>query len=349
MNIKNALTISVILVAVLTLSVVGWACDFTFNYDEITAPVGTVGEIGVRVQKTHNQCVMDGLDYHFEYSDLQVLEETEWEQLGPDLYEKWFQVSLSRLGDGEFKIYMDCTKDGYEEAVLPVTVTAGEEDGVWSVAMSGAYPFTDEIGMTAEMTTGAIWLHDGVLSVADRSVVLPTAPEGLVDYQGEAYVYTAQTEGESAVLLLVSDEFFYRFDHLIDTEDEDCEPPIDGAGYGYVLGLPGGAREDYEPPMDGTGYGAGLGLQGGADEGAGFGRLTVEEICVQHGISVADGLIHLQNYGLEANSTTRIRVLRDLYATSGYDSTDLVHIIQGLEPGEHDHEDEEHEHEDEGG
>ena len=369
MNIKNALTISVILVAVLTLSVVGWACDFFFNYEEITAPIGTVGQMVVQVQKTHSQCVMDGLDYHFEYSDLQVLEETEWEQLGPDLYEKWFKVSLSALGEGFLKISKTCTKDGYEEAVLPVTVTAGEEDGVWSVAMSGAYPFTDEIGMTAEMTTGAIWLHDGVLSVADRSVVLPTVPEGLVDYQGEAYVYTAQTEGESAVLLLVSDEFFYRFDHLIDTEDEDYEPPIDGAGYGYGLGLPGGAREDYEPPMDGTGYGAGLGLQGGPDEddipsyavvqesheavpidapveeheeGSGFGRLTVEEICVQHGIPVADGLIRLQSYGLEADSTTRIRALRDLYAASGYDSTDLVHIIQGLEPGEHD------EHEDEG-
>lgn len=33
------------------------ACDFTFNYDQITASVGTVGEIGVRVQKTHNNWV----------------------------------------------------------------------------------------------------------------------------------------------------------------------------------------------------------------------------------------------------------------------------------------------------
>jgi hypothetical protein len=245
-----------------------------------------------------------------------------------------------------------------------VKVTAGEEDGVWSGAVSGAYPFTDETGMTAEVTTGAIWLHDGVLNVADRSVVLPTVPEGLADYRGEAYVYTVQTEGKSAVLLLVSDEFFYRFDHLIDAEDEDYELLMNGPRYGYGLGLQGGAGEGYETPMDGTGYG--LGLQGGADrddvpsysvvqeshevdpfepveeheEGDGFGRLTVEEICVQHGIPVADGLIRLQSYGLEADSTTRIRALRDLYTASGYDSTDLVHIIQGLEPGEHEHENE---------
>ncbi len=341
---RTARTTFLVLIGLLLGAFAVSACDFTFNYEEITAPIGTVGQIVVQVQKTHNQCVMDGLDYHFEYSDLQVLEETEWEQLlGPDLYEKWFQVSLSRLGDGEFKIYMDCTKDGYEEAVLPVTVTAGEEDGVWSVAMSGAYPFTDETGMTAEVTTGVIWLHDGVLSVADRSVVLPTVPEGLVDYQGEAYVYTAQTEGESAVLLLVSDEFFYRFDHLIDTEDEDYEPPIDGAGYGYGLGLPGGADEDGVPSyavVQESHEADPLEPVEEHEEGDGFGRLTVEEICVQHGISVADGLIRLQNYGLEADSTTRIRVLRDLYAASGYDSTDLVHIIQGLELGEHEHEDE---------
>jgi len=379
MNIKNALTISFTLVAVLTLSVVGLACDFFFNYEEITAPIGTVGEIGVQVQKTHNDCTMtdpDPLDYQFAWENLQILGETPWEEISPQLYEKWFKVSLSALGAGFLKISKTCSKEGYEEAVLPVTVTAGEEDGVWSEAVCGAYPFADETGMTAEVIKGAIWLHDVVLNVADRSVVLPMVPEGLVDYQGEAYVYTAQTERESSVLLLVSNEFFYRFDHLLDTEDEDYEPPMNGTGYEYGVGLqdadgdgiPNYEDEDYEPPMNGTGYGYGLGLQGGAagdgipryamvqksdeavldapveehEEGSGFGRLTVEEICVQHGIPVADGLIRLQSYGLEAVSTTRIRDLRDLYAASGYDSTDLVHIIQGLEPGEHD------EHEDEG-
>ena len=31
------------------------ACEFLFNYEEIAAPLSTVGEIGVRVQKTHNR------------------------------------------------------------------------------------------------------------------------------------------------------------------------------------------------------------------------------------------------------------------------------------------------------
>ena len=200
-------------------------------------------------------------------------------------------------------------------------------------------------GMTAEVIKGAIWLHDAVLNVADRSVVLPTVPEGLVDYQGEAYVYTAHTERESSVLLLVSNEFFYRFDHLLDTEDEDYEPPMNGTGYGYGLGLQGGAAGDGIPRYAMVQQSDPAVLDAPVEEheeGSGFGRLTVEEICVQHGSPVADGLIRLQSYGLEAVSTTRIRDLRDLYAASGYDSTDLVHIIQGLEPGEHD------EHEDEG-
>jgi len=42
---------------------------------------------------------------------------------------------LSALGAGFLKISKTCSKEGYEEAGLPVTVTAGEEDGVWSEAL----------------------------------------------------------------------------------------------------------------------------------------------------------------------------------------------------------------------
>ena len=330
---RTARTALFVLISLLLGSLVAVACDFAFNYDEITAPMGTVGEVGVRVQKTHNNCTMtDQFDYQFAWENLQILGETPWEEVGPQLYEKWFKISLSAAGEGFLKVSKTCSKEGYEEAVLPVTVMAGEEDGVWSDAVSGVYPFTDETGMTAEVTTGAIWLHDSVLNVADRSVVLPTVPEGLADYQGEAYVYTAQTEGESVVLLLVSDEFFYRFDHLIDTEDEDGLG-AQGANGDDILNYAVVQESQEVVPIDAT--------VEEHEEGSGFGRLTVGEICAQHGIPVADGLIRLHNYGLlEAASTTRIRALRDLYDASGYDSTDLVHIIQGLEPEGHEDEDE---------
>jgi len=107
------------------------ACEFTFSYDYIEAPVGTVGEIGIRVEKTHKKCTLDDpLDYQFEWEGIEILGETDWEQIGPQLYEKWFKVSLSSVGERFLKISKDCSKEGYSEKVLPIKVTKADEDGV---------------------------------------------------------------------------------------------------------------------------------------------------------------------------------------------------------------------------
>ncbi|MCK4391299.1 hypothetical protein KAX17_00145 [Candidatus Bipolaricaulota bacterium] len=216
MNIKNALTISVTLVAVLTLSVVGWACDFFFNYEEITALIGTVGEIGVQAQKTHNNCTMtDPLDYQFAWENLQILGETPWEEISPQLYEKWFKVSLSAPGEGFLKIFKTCSKEGYEEAILPVTITEGTTDGIFLQALSGTYPFELEADLFVKTVVGAILLEGNLLTVGDVQALLPTIPSKLEDYLGEARLYyTPGGEGINP-LLLVSEDFLYRFDHLV--------------------------------------------------------------------------------------------------------------------------------------
>jgi len=114
---------------ILPLSVL--ACEFTFNYDYIEAPVGTVGEIGIRVEKTHKKCTLDDpLDYQFDWEGIQILGETDWERIEPQLYEKWFKVSLHSVGEGFLKISKDCSKEGYSEKVLPIKVTKADEDGV---------------------------------------------------------------------------------------------------------------------------------------------------------------------------------------------------------------------------
>ncbi len=216
MNIKNALTISVTLVAVLTLSVVGWPCDFTFNYDEITAPVGTVGEIGVRVQKTHNNCTMtDQFDYQFAWENLQILGETPWEEVGPQLYEKWFKVSLSAPGEGFLKISKTCSKEGYDEAILSVTVTEGAADGAFLQSLSGTYPFELEEDLSVETVVGAVHLEGKLLAIGDLQVLLPTIPIGLEDYLGEVRLYYTSGGERTEPLLLVSEDFLYRFDHLV--------------------------------------------------------------------------------------------------------------------------------------
>lgn len=67
-----------------------------------------------------------------------------------------------------------------------------------------------------------------------------------------------------------------------------------------------------------------------------WGQFTVEELCTQQGIPVADGLAHLAAYGLEASPTTRVRTLSD---SSIYAPSDVANIILGLEPGEHEEND----------
>jgi len=203
-------------VGLLLVSVVGAACDFSFNYEQITAPVGTVGEIGVRVQKTHNNCTMpDPLDYQFAWENIQIIGETQWEEIGPLLYEKWFNVSLSVPGEGFLKISKTCSKEGYEEAVLPITVTRGTEDGVFMQALTGAYPFASPLELTVGSAIGSVRLDGGLLTVNDVSMSLPVSLSAVEDYKGEARVYYAVDKEGIEPLLLVSDAFFYRFDYLL--------------------------------------------------------------------------------------------------------------------------------------
>ena len=176
-----------------------------------------MGEIGVQAQKTHNDCTMtdpDPLDYQFAWENLQILGETPWEEISPQLYEKWFKVSLSVLGAGFLKISKTCSKEGYEEA-LPVAITEGTADGIFLQALSGTYPFELEADLFVKTVVGTIRLEENPLTVGDVQALLPTIPSKLEDYLGEARLYyTPGGEGANP-LLLVSEDFLYRFDHLV--------------------------------------------------------------------------------------------------------------------------------------
>ena len=209
-------TTFLVLIGLLLGAFVVSACDFAFNYDEITAPVGTVGEIGVRVQKTHNNCTMtDQFDYQFAWENLQILGETPWEEVGPQLYEKWFKISLSAAGEGFLKVSKTCSKEGYEEAILPVTVTEGTADGPFLQSLSGIYPFELAADLSVETVVGAVHLEGEFLTIGDFQVWLPTIPIGLEDYLGEARLYYTLGGEQAEPLLLVSEDFLYRFDHLV--------------------------------------------------------------------------------------------------------------------------------------
>lgn len=216
------LTVSILVAAigVLALTLSAAACEFSFNFGEITAPLGTVGEIGVRVLKTHDNCTLPSMDdYQFAWENIQILGETGWEEISPNLYEKWFQVSLSQIGDGYLMISKDCTKEGYEEAILPITVIEPAEEGIWQQAYEGAYPFeVPEIG-TLESVIGGGVITEGILTINQLTIELPFVPSGFDgDLESVRVFFTRMPDEEMGPLLIASEGFFLRFDHLVGDE-----------------------------------------------------------------------------------------------------------------------------------
>ena len=215
---KKKLPISLLAAAisVLAIALSAAACEFSFNYGEITAPLGTVGEIGVRVQKDHANCTLPSMDdYQFAWENIQVIGETAWEEIGPDLYERWFQVSLSEIGGGYLMISKDCTKEGYEEAVLPITVLDPAEEGIWYQALSGTYPLADLKTGTLESVMGDGVIIDGILTIDQLVIELPVVPSSFDGDVGSVRVFfTKASDAEIVPLVIASEGFFLRFDHL---------------------------------------------------------------------------------------------------------------------------------------
>ena len=203
-------------ISVLAITLSAAACEFSFNYSEITAPLGTVGEIGVRVQKNHNNCTLPSMDdYQFAWENIQVLGETSWEEIGPNLYEKWFQVSLSQIGDGYLMISKDCTKEGYEEAILPITVLEPVEEGIWHQAYDGTYPLSELETGTLESVMGDGVISDGILTIDQLAIELPVVPSSFDGDVGSVRVFFTKTsDAEIVPLVIASEGFFLRFDHL---------------------------------------------------------------------------------------------------------------------------------------
>lgn len=84
---------------------------------------------------------MKGMDYTLAWSNIQVLEETDWTEIGQNLYEKRLQVVLSEIGEGFFLISKECLREGYGEKQLPISIGEGGE--IWEKAFSLEYPYWD--------------------------------------------------------------------------------------------------------------------------------------------------------------------------------------------------------------
>ncbi|MBE0636862.1 hypothetical protein IH601_12770 [Candidatus Bipolaricaulota bacterium] len=190
------------------------ACNFYFNYDSISAPIGTVGEIGIQVQKTHNNCTLPSMEeYAIEGTGIQILGETAWEDKGGGVYEKWVQISLSSVGSGSLKISKTCTKEGYEEKVLPIaTQPTDGADTAWVQAWSGTYPF--DVTGDISSVTGSASLRDGILTVDTISVPVGSSVSLPEILPNTVRLFTLRSDNAVSALLIVGDGVFIRFDHL---------------------------------------------------------------------------------------------------------------------------------------
>jgi len=212
---RTARIVSLTALWIAAASVAAAACTFMFNYGEVEAPLGTAGEIGVRVQKTHGNCTMPGTDdYSFDWSHIQVLDQTDWQDLGGGLYETWFLVSLCEVGDGHLTISKDCSKEGYDEKALPIRVTPGADGSAWFQAMSGMFPFEAPNGLDVSMLEEEVRVESGWLLFGEEQFELPAGSDlGVSGDLGTATVFYSVEDW--VPLLVVSEDRFIRLDPFV--------------------------------------------------------------------------------------------------------------------------------------
>lgn len=195
------------LILIILLSILpGEACEFYFNYQEVKAPLGVTGTIGIRVRKDHQDCTMEGMDYQLEWANIQVIEETPWEEIGTALYEKQLQVVLSQIGSGYLSISKDCSREGYQEKQLPITVVAGGEN--WEKAIGETYPYPREENIYSQK--GPFEINETSIIIGDTIILLPEIPPALNSCEGPIVVYYIQSESNKA-LLIAGEEIFFPF------------------------------------------------------------------------------------------------------------------------------------------
>jgi len=211
MNIKNIFLV-LSLIFLLTSSTL--ACDFVFNYEMIKAPLGTVGEIGVRIYRTHNNCTLKTMDeYYFTSDKIQILKETEWKEVEKNIYEKWLTVLLSEKGEGYLLIWKDCSKEGYDEKSLLIVIEDDSEEV--KAALNSNYPYEYDgnlsiISGQPELDEKRLKIKDITLNSTDEEI-----PEKifktLIDYEKPVIVYYDSTN-DNQLLLIAGEDIYYRFD-----------------------------------------------------------------------------------------------------------------------------------------
>ncbi len=206
MKIKLLMFLAIILAAV------SLSCEFTFSQEDLSGELGSEAIIKVTIHRDHNNCTMKSMDdYKFEFQNVQLIKETAWKEVSRLTYEKWMIISLSNVGEGYVKIWKVCSKQGYEEGLLPVSVLP-RENLIEDIA-SGKFPFDSPItkvelksSKTAVISNTEI---DRVLA-GSSTLRLPYSVQVL---KGEMIVLFR--DPKEFPVLIAGEGYIYRFDQFL--------------------------------------------------------------------------------------------------------------------------------------
>ena len=200
------------IIAVIFLSGFAFACNFSFEPTSVNGNLGDTAIIRVVVVKTHKNCSLSSMDeYHLEYDGVQLLGETAWKQLNSTTYEKYLKVSLAEVGNGSVKIWKKCTKEGYEEKVMKVTV-ASETELIRGLS-ENVLGFDTKLEYTTLNLEKIIF--DSDITLASVKILGKEIPlDEKVTLKSGEYILVYE-DAAKGIIAIVGKDSLYRFDQYI--------------------------------------------------------------------------------------------------------------------------------------
>ena len=215
MSSRFCILLSILVLGSATLSAAP-ECIVSCTYEEIVAPLGTAGEIGIQIQQRDAQIQTSSMaQYVIVGIGVQILDETPWNAVGESLYEKRVVVSLSEVGEGALSFRNGEESEDSEMQILPIRVLTPLVQGRWASAMAGLYPLEGEYAEDVLSVHGKSAYVHGILFVEDIACEWPLQPRRLAESEGEIRLFYIERDGMIVPLLAVGETFFYRCDHLL--------------------------------------------------------------------------------------------------------------------------------------
>ena len=194
------------------LAVVSLGCEFSFSQEDLAGELGSEALIKVTIHRDHNNCTMKSMDdYKFEFQNVQLIKETAWKEVARLTYEKWMIVSLSNVGEGYVKIWKVCSKQGYEEGLLPVVVQPRAT--LLEDIASGKFPFDSPITKIELKSSKATVSSNAEIDRVIAGSSTLSLPYSVQVEKGEMIVLFRDPK-ESPVLIY-GEGYMYRFDQFL--------------------------------------------------------------------------------------------------------------------------------------